>query len=247
MNLLRPVTFASGGGATYYVSVKHPDGTIDTRTCVYPGSATPVSTITLNSALSQNPSAYTGNQAQDAIFLFDPQATPGKKLKIVAIEPSGDKRVKITCTDEYAAYYTSESGSFNYTALPSNTSRTATVSNLTKSEQIINQQGRIEVVLQWTLGGDATGVNLRLKHQPYDGSTTNVVTQDVGYVAGQLYRFIVDSPETLTVEIQPIGNSSKNTAAAYTSQTFIIQGIYDPDHVLPTIPNVTGLQLVRWW
>ncbi|MFT4190830.1 MAG: phage tail protein [Comamonas sp.] len=47
---------------------------------------------------------------EDWTFLAGPLATPGKRVRIIGMEPSSARRVKITARDEYEAYYPLEYG-----------------------------------------------------------------------------------------------------------------------------------------
>ena len=64
-------------------------------------------------AATPNPAA--GADLQDTLpedwtFLGGPQSTPGKRVRIIGIEPANARRVRITARDEYEAYYPLEWG-----------------------------------------------------------------------------------------------------------------------------------------
>jgi len=64
-------------------------------------------------ASTSNPAACADWQdtiPEDWTYLGGPQATPGKRVRIIGMEPASARRVRITARDEYEAYYPLEWG-----------------------------------------------------------------------------------------------------------------------------------------
>ena len=56
---------------------------------------------------------------EDWTFLAGPQQTPGKRARVIGLEPSSSRRVRITARDEYEEYYPLEWGLGNTPDVPS--------------------------------------------------------------------------------------------------------------------------------
>ena len=92
-------------GAAEYMMLKQPDGTMTTYTV---NAATGnQSTVTLSST----PTFQEGYEPLDHIWFFSPLATPGKKVKILSVQPVSESRVQIVATDEYEEFYAAWIGS----------------------------------------------------------------------------------------------------------------------------------------
>ena len=93
-------------GATEYLMLKRPDGTMITYT-VNAGSGES-DTVTL----SATPSFQGDCLPMDHIWFFSPLATPGKKVKILSISPVSDSRVQVVATDEDPEFYSAWDGNW---------------------------------------------------------------------------------------------------------------------------------------
>lgn len=109
---------------TLYLWVRKPGGAFFTVACVPPAAATRLLQVVPGAWPLVDAPAFltvtTQNQASDHwvnasqpvdyTFFAGPTPTPGKRARIVAMEPSGARRVRITARDEYDAYYPLEWG-----------------------------------------------------------------------------------------------------------------------------------------
>ena len=109
---------------TLYLWIRKPGGAYVTVPCVPPASPTRTLqvmagawalvdapaylTVTTKNLLSDH--WMTAAQPIDYTFFAGPTPTPGKRARIIAMEPSGARRVRITARDEYEAYYPLEWG-----------------------------------------------------------------------------------------------------------------------------------------
>jgi hypothetical protein len=154
LQLDKPVTFTAG--QTHYIMIRYPDGTLVTRAVNY--QAGEAESITLASALPSAPDADVNNPVIDYIWSFDPQATPGKKVKITDIKPLDEHYVRVTATDEVDAYYAAEFDSYTY--VPASSSiNLPQISNLKISTELVNTGSgyATKIYLNWDIEGDYGG------------------------------------------------------------------------------------------
>ncbi len=113
----------ASGAASFYLWVRQPGGTYMSVQCTPPASRTSLLQVigswpvadapgVLGQTLtSQNlASNWPDTIPEDWMFLAGPTATPGKRARIIGMEPTGQRRVRITARDEYEAYYPLEFG-----------------------------------------------------------------------------------------------------------------------------------------
>lgn len=237
----REVEFTGGSPASYYVSVRFPDNTIETREVLLTGSplvGSPLpatNTLTLATSLSQDPSTDANNNVNDYIYTFGPKSTPGERLKIVKVEPMDINTVRIEAVDDSTEYYNAVSNTTLYESGAKYNTEPAQVSDVTVKEKIVSvDSGATEIHLSWQLIA-AKGVRLRVKNESQEYT-------DYGDILGQSYTFTVyKTPQTITIDLMPIAiDSSRQTAIGY-SKSYDVQGL--EGGYLPVLPAVTGLQL----
>ena len=93
-------------GANEYLMIKQPDGTMTTY--VVSAESGDDNTLTLTST----PTLQEGYELMDHVWFFSPLATPGKKVKIISIQPISETRIQIIATDEDPAFYAAWDGSW---------------------------------------------------------------------------------------------------------------------------------------
>jgi len=109
------------GSGTFYLWICKPTGQYLTVACAPPAQRTRTLQVTSAWSTADAPGVLTGvvnNPAstnpgsipEDWTFFAGPTPTPGKRARIVNIEPSSARRVRITARDEYEAYYPLEWG-----------------------------------------------------------------------------------------------------------------------------------------
>jgi predicted phage tail protein len=94
-------------GSIEYLMLKEPDGTMTTY------SVTAGSGNSNELTLTTTPQFQAGYLPLDHVWFFSPLATPGKKVKILSIQPTSETRVQIVATDEDPEFYTAWDGSWN--------------------------------------------------------------------------------------------------------------------------------------
>lgn len=119
-------------GSTEYVMLKQPDGTMTTY------SVTVGSGDSAQITLTTPPSLQSGYEFIDHIWFFSPLATPGKKVKILSVQPTSESRVQIIATDEYPEFYSAWDGTWTEPAASSllPQPQTPVISNLKFTEQL---------------------------------------------------------------------------------------------------------------
>ncbi|MGI9142998.1 MAG: host specificity factor TipJ family phage tail protein, partial [Fluviibacter sp.] len=94
-------------GSLDYLMIKRPDGTLTTyRVKAASGDQHVVE-------LTSTPNMHNGRLPMDHMWFFSPLATPGKKVKILSIQPISESRVKIVATDEEPQFYDAWDGSWS--------------------------------------------------------------------------------------------------------------------------------------
>lgn len=243
IKLDQPVVFQDGGTAN--LIVMHPDGTVD-QSIVTPvgatGSPEMSDILSLSTSLSQNPSSYTGNVPQDAVYQFSKNSTPGEKLKILAMDFGYENDIKITCFPETDSYYNAEGGSFDYDLATLINTGLAEINNLQVFEQTERENGEIRVTYTWDLE-NAIGVNF--VYTDHNGGGEGVSTEvNLGPIYARQVQLRVPRPTTMTVKLRSIPSDMSRFKATTLSDTFNIQGITTGDgEQIPRVPNVKGLQL----
>lgn len=94
-------------GSLDYLMIKRPDGTMTTyRVKADSGDQHVIE-------LTSTPNMHNGRLPMDHMWFFSPLATPGKKVKILSIQPVSESRVKIVATDEDPQFYDAWDGSWS--------------------------------------------------------------------------------------------------------------------------------------
>jgi len=118
-------------GAAEYLMIKRPDGTMTTYSVN--AAAGESDTVTL----AADPSLQSDSMPMDHIWFFSPLATPGKKVKILSVQPVSESRVQVIATDEDPQFYAAWDGSFQTSNNPTLLApSTPVISNLQISERL---------------------------------------------------------------------------------------------------------------
>jgi len=232
----RDITFTSSN--TAYMGIRAPDGTYEIKQVnnPYVSSNVTVSNVTLSSALSFNPYSDPDNHPRDYLFIFDFSATPGRKLKVISVEPTQENRVRLSCVDEVPEYYAAEDNATTYvppTLL--NTSNIA-ISNIEVTEEFQGYNQPLKIWISWD-GTQLVGarVQMSVNDSPYI---------DFGFIEGNAYDIDLTSwkvDDKLVFLLTPVGVDSRKSVTL-SSYTYYIKG-------LPTIteginlPRISGLEL----
>ena len=197
-------------GNTEYLMLKRPDGTLITYTVA---AATGESdTVTLSAA----PNMYNGRLPMDHMWFFSPLATPGKRVKILSVQPISDSRVRITATDEDPEFYAAWDGSWQ--EAPSKTmllNNKPSISNIAVTEALYRGADsgiKSHINIQWLARGSYERSNLRYR---ISGGT---------WVSAQAYgtahQFDTDKIGTIEIEILPIYGSLVGEKATHSTYLF---------------------------
>jgi len=133
----------------------------------------------------------------DHRWCFSPLETPGKKLKILSVQPASDARLQIVATDEYDEFYDAWDGTFVApvadTILPA---QPINVVNLTLSTRVAFVNGYLtnRCVAAWGVGGGTLYSRVRFY---LDGSLiqeiaeTNVTSAEIDISGAGLFGSVV--------------------------------------------------------
>lgn len=135
-------------GGVDHLTVVRPDGTQTHYTAV-PGSGDD-EVLTLN----QSVNLQDGYEPRDHLFFYGPLSTPGKRVKILAVEPVDQRRLRILATDDDPAYYAAWEGVWNDPQINSRLVAPISVSNLLLRSAIREIDGRLinQVSATWRNG-----------------------------------------------------------------------------------------------
>lgn len=185
-------------GAAEYLALVEPDGTLTIYDVVAGVADTEDDVLTLTEA----PSLQSGHLLVDHRWLFSPLPTPGKKVKIVSVQPVSTSRVRIVATDEVPEYYTAWNGTYG-TVAPSTLLRDSTpaISALTLNESLARVGSQIvnRLLVDWTSSGGTERVKIRWR---IDGGAWTWLPEVQG-VSGTS----IDIPDLGLVEVEatPVG------------------------------------------
>lgn len=210
LTLDRAVPFTSG--QTHYVMVRHPNGTQETHAVDYVAGESDTLTLT-STTLSAAPDA---DIPVDWLWLFAPQATPGKKVKVISVKPMNEHVVQISAIDEVDEYYAAETGTYTYVQPQQMTELLPVVSDLQCNEDMLDLTGLTRVHITWTLR-NANGAALRLSinGQPFE---------NVGVINGNSYSLDLVGGQTLSIEVRPVALVNLSNIATQTL-AYTVQGL----------------------
>ena len=189
-------------GSSEYLMVQYPDG--DTQTFTIAAGNDDSDTLTLPETLP----LQEGYAAVDHKWYFSPLATPGKKVKIVSVQPVSESRVRLIATDEDPAYYAAWGGTFTAPAVQTLLTDAAAVSHLTlRLNQVIIDNFQVNrVTASWRQTGGTTHCTVRTWVDGAEFGTWQNVT------GGALEIDLGARTGTLSVEVTPFGTTGSGTS-----------------------------------
>ena len=225
-------------GSTEYFMLRQPNGTMTTHR-VLPGTAS--NEITLETAPDFDPDYM----AIDHIWSFSPLATPGKKVKIISVQPKSESLLTVTATDEYSEFYDAWDGSWN--APVQSTLLLNSVPNIinVRLGEFVYLGGSGSVVSLVTVGIEATNFERANVRWRINGNQWNRLA-----VFQTTFEFAVDTTGLLEVEITPIFGVSLGKTFTATTTLFGVnttQVPADVTNVITVYNNSGGGQLVLNW
>ncbi|MFZ4537811.1 host specificity factor TipJ family phage tail protein, partial [Propionivibrio sp.] len=210
-------------GSTDHLMLQAPDGS--TQMINVAAGEGEVVTLTL-------PSEYllqTGYPAVDHKWYFSPLPTPGKKVKIVSVQPLSESRIRLIATDEDAEYYAAWDGVFTAPAVQTRLLQNGVaVSNLklTLYQIVIDNFQVNRVTAIWSQRGETQSCIVRAW---LDGVLFNTWS---GVVGASLDIDLAALGGTLSVEVTPVGPSGNGVSVTASLLLSLLPA--------PTAPTVTA-------
>lgn len=175
--------------------------------------------------------------AMDWAFFFDPHATPGRRFKIVEVQPIGDEGVRFSAVDDDAGYYASELNPYVHTPPRDGELLAGWVFGVGFVETVTDAASR--------------AVNLRINWTPSSEIRCNVIVKVNGteVVAEEtLARYVVVPAvrgDTVSVAITPISPTGGGKAA--TASHVVVAKVDPPAAPLEPVLTVEGDMLRLAW
>lgn len=217
------------GGETHYICIRQPDGTFGHYRVNY--QTGPSENLTLLDPLPSAPDDDPDHPPLDYIWMFAPEPTPGKAVKITDIVPLSENHVRLVATDETDAYYLHELDAYTYVA-PSENITTPTLSNLQINTTLVRAGSgyAIEITASWDATGEYGGAFVRAG---FNGAEL----KDIRQTLDRSIKF--SGPERGEVNIEVVGYNNKGQAGEFSRLTgaLVFVGLEQP----PDDP--TGLTL----
>jgi len=227
----------SGGSGT--AMIRGPEGQM--KTVTVSSAVGDVDTFTITSDMTGFPlpgdTGYEDVPVVDWAWFFDPLSTPGRRFKIVAVEPTEDG-VKFQAIDDDPGYYASETNPYRYTPPRDGALLSGVVFAITFSDSIANVQADIiDVVIGWSIS----------RQMPVDVaiSVNGSARQAVRTTETQL-TIQAKTNDRITVTVTP--RPTMGGAGKPSTQTYIVQGLVSPLPALEGLTNVfrDGLTTLVW-
>lgn len=208
-------------GMAEYMMLKRPDGTMTTYTVLAGTGNTQTVTLTTEPVFQE------GYELMDHIWFFSPLATPGKKVKILSVQPVSDSRVQIVATDENEEFYAAWDGAFTTPPASTLLDSVPVVSDIRVTENIYrgtDNSIKSHVSIIWDTNGVWERANI--KYIVGNSEVTRLTT------TGTKIEFDTANTGILNFEILPITGLKIGAPVVFNSNIFGVN--------LP-LPNVTGL------
>ena len=168
LTLERKVPFTPA--QSHYVGVVFPHGYLHVFDVTYQAGESDV--ITLAEAWpavdDKGNTLYTPNtdpnfKPFDYKFVFEPKATPGKKVLITGVTPLDERTVRLTATDEEADYYLAENNSYTYVTPATYGGALPVISNLQVTETLVRAGAvwNVQITITWDVAGPYGGAIVR--------------------------------------------------------------------------------------
>jgi len=206
----RVVTFNSTGqmkldravprsGLSDYITIRSPNGTLNTYLCNADTGTTDI--INLQGTLNDWPSPFPAD-GREWVYQFGPRITPGKKVKIIGIEPLDEHYLRIISTDEETGYYDYEGNPYDYTT-PVTFAAAPTVTSIKVTEQLVMKTPQLtKCTITWEMrnaflaavkvsvnGGPqlnvpVAGSTSSTDFEAYDGQVLDIEVTPLGAIKG---------------------------------------------------------------
>lgn len=168
----------------------------------------------------------------DYKYVFDPKATPGKKVKILGISPVSENYVRLLATDEEEAYYAAETNPYTYVPpsafeppLPA-----ITTLDITDTLIVVGAGYATRIALAWDVTGTYADATIRVAR---NGEPLSVL----GRTFERRFAFEGPSAGALDIELIVRGPSGRYQSAGRRLVQYLIEGKARPPE------DVTGFSV----
>jgi len=188
------------------------------------------------------PNNNPNHQPVDYKFFFEPQATPGKLVKITDVKPIDDHYVRLTAVDEVDDYYLSESNSYTYN--PTSPAAVApTIIKLEVSDTLINVGNSygVRIAVTW----DTTGpYSFAVVRAAPNGEILQIIDRTFDRRSEFLWTYVGN----VDIEVTVLNTSGVYSSAGkfFTTYTIIGQN-QPPDDVTNLQISITATNPVLKW
>ena len=204
-------------GSTEYFMIRQPNGDMTTYQ-VLPGTESNTIILTTTPELQED---YLD---LDHIWSFSPLPTPGKKVKIISIQPTSESRLTITATDEYTEFYDAWDGAFNSPVPSTLLLNSSPVINNIRIGEYVYLGGGGSVVSLVTVGIEAKNFERANVRWRINGNEWVKLT-----VYSTTFSFTATSTGTVEVEVTPIFGVKVGQPYTATSTLFGVCLLYTSD------------------
>jgi hypothetical protein len=218
--------------------LRDPEGNM--KTVVVAGIATDTDTVTITSDMTgfalPGDAGFEDVPALDWAFFFDPLATPGRRFKIVDVQPTQDG-VRFSAVDDDPEYYASETNPYGYTPPRDGALLVGIVFGITVVEGIVNVLADINSVqIGWALSV-AMPVDVVI--------AVNGAAQPAVRVVDRKMTIQAQTGDVLDITITPVSALGRGKPAM---RSYTVQGLRAP---LPAVTGLTsvfrdGLTVLTW-
>lgn len=242
LTLDREVPFADG--QLHYVGVRSPDGNYNIYDVVFNAGAHSVIDLDPGTPLPSAPDDDPDHPPWDYLWFFEPEQTPGKKVKVADYRPIDDQYVGLTCIDEVDAYYLAELDGYTYVPPGTIGARLPTLVDVEVTDTLVLQGARYGVVIAVTI--DVTGEfgGMKIKAAPA-GETL----RDYGATTSRRFTFSAPGSGTWVIEVTAFNLRGQYGVASRQSVTYTIQGKdREPQDVTGFVVTTNAFQAVvgKW-
>lgn len=212
-------------GSVEHLMIRAPDGSTQEFTLAAGTGETETLTLPSDIVL-QN-----GYAAIDHLWFFSPLATPGKRVKIVSVQPLSESRVRLIATDEGPEIYAAWGGVFTEpppVTTPGGETVSANALTLTLHRLVVDGFQRNRVSATWLQSGATESCRVRAwLDGVLTGSWASVIDRTLDIEVGA-------SGGVLSVEVTPMG---KGRDGAAISASLALSALPAPN---PPALSVTG-------
>ncbi len=240
LRLNRPVTLSGAGDC---LLLRLPDGTLHNTAVSHPdgaGTKGETDTVVPDTPL---PAAPDGAAALDTLWRYYPGDAPPARVRIVAMEPGADRRVRFEAIDEVDAYYAAATADLSV-PLPAAARRAGRVLHIALSEILIRVGNgfTVEIAASLTVAGDWRGGIIRAA---LDGGPARTVARLTDGATEAVWQ--VPPSGTLTVTAVP-GTEAAPAGTPFTVDYMIRGKLVPPGNVANFLVDALGdgTRRFRW-